>query len=150
MLTVSCYRLVKWHKPGWDNRYVSSIRHMNQEHVLSREYICFYVCVNHDDIMHVIRSCWRIQISIQETIVSSYDLVSMLIWIIVSIKNPVFKYNSIFLLYLPYLCSNEMMSCPWFGLVGGYTSVNERCLSRVTIQPPHRYKLLCAWRIGCV
>jgi hypothetical protein len=34
---------------------------------------------------------------------------------------------------------------PWFGLGGGYKSVNERRSSRVTIWPPHRYKLLCTW-----
>jgi hypothetical protein len=43
-------------------------------------------------------------------------------------------------------CSNLMISCPWFGLDGGYKSVHERCLSRVMIRPPHRYELLCAWK----
>jgi hypothetical protein len=36
--------------------------------------------------MPVIRSCWRIHISIWETLVSSHDLVSMLIRIIVSMR----------------------------------------------------------------
>jgi hypothetical protein len=39
-----------------------------------------------------------------------------------------------------------MISCPWFGLVGGYKLVYERRLSWVTIWPSHRYKLLCAWK----
>jgi hypothetical protein len=35
----------------------SSVRHMNLEHVLYKEYISFYVCINYDDIMPVIQSC---------------------------------------------------------------------------------------------
>jgi hypothetical protein len=46
-----------------------------------------YVCSSFDNIMPVIQSSWRIQISVQETIVSSHDLASMWIRIIVSIKN---------------------------------------------------------------
>jgi hypothetical protein len=50
MLTASYYGLVEWH----NNRYVSLIRYMNFENVLSKEYISFYACVNYDDIMLVI------------------------------------------------------------------------------------------------
>jgi hypothetical protein len=40
-----------------------------------------------------------------------------------------------------------IISYYWFGLVGGYKSVNETFVSWVTIQPSHRYKLLCAWKL---
>jgi hypothetical protein len=33
-----------------------------------------------------------------------------------------------------------------FGLVGVYKSIYERCSSWIMIQPPHGYKLLCAWK----
>jgi hypothetical protein len=43
---------------------VSLIHQMNLESVMSKEYISCYVCTNYYDIMSVIQSCWRIQISI--------------------------------------------------------------------------------------
>jgi hypothetical protein len=61
----------------------------------------------------------------------------------------VFKYKSIFALYVSYIrVEIKMISCTLFGLVAHYKSVYERHLSRVTIQPLRRYKLLCTWKFS--
>jgi hypothetical protein len=56
--------MVECHKSGWDDRYVSSVRYMNLNHVLLRNIDFLYVYANSDDIMLMIRSCWRIQICV--------------------------------------------------------------------------------------
>ena len=56
-----------------------------------------------------------------------------------------FKFYVFLALCMSYMhIKNLVMSCPLFGLVGGYKSVNERRTSRVTIQSAPWYKLLWA------
>jgi hypothetical protein len=95
-LILSCWRLQigqwqtlvseSWFDIHMDTNYYAHGELIIRLNICSYSYICHILIFKLDDAMPVIQSCWRIQITVQETIASSHDLVSTLIQIIVSIK----------------------------------------------------------------